>query len=163
MDCTFNNSKCWFRYRACAIIIENGCVLMAKNDTDTYYYSVGGAVKIGETTEQAVIREVYEETGEIYEIDRLAFVHENLFSDTIDFQVRQCHEIALYYLMKPKGVMTFDHCSVNMYGVKEEVHWLEIEEFSTYNAYPTFFATELKNISDGIKHIITNGSTEDSK
>lgn len=160
MDCAFNNSKCWFRYRACAIIIENGCVLMAKNDTDPYYYSVGGAVKIGETTEQAVIREVYEETGEIYEIDKLTFIHENFFTDTVG---RKCHEIALYYLMKPKGVMTFEHCSVNMYGVKEKVHWLEIEEFSTYNAYPTFFATELKNISDGIKHIITNESTEDSK
>lgn len=159
MDCSFENENVWFRYRACAIIIKNDCVLMAKNDRDSYYYSVGGAVKIGETTEQAVIREVYEETGEIYEIDRLAFVHENLFTDTVG---RQGHEIALYYLMKPKGVMTFEHCCVNMYGVKKEVNWLEIEKFSMYKAYPTFFATELKDLMDEIKHITTIESTGDS-
>ncbi len=54
---------------AAAIIIENGSVLFAKNDRDDYYYPVGGGVHIGEKAEEAVVREVYEETGVHYEID----------------------------------------------------------------------------------------------
>lgn len=35
---------------------------------------------MGETAEDAVVREVYEETGVRYEIDRLAVIHENFFT-----------------------------------------------------------------------------------
>lgn len=40
-DCGFENEHGWFRYRACAIIVEDNKVLMAKNDCNSYYYSVG--------------------------------------------------------------------------------------------------------------------------
>jgi hypothetical protein len=43
-DCSFNKGKKWFRYRAAAIIVEDNCVLFAGNETDTYFYSIGGAV-----------------------------------------------------------------------------------------------------------------------
>lgn len=67
-------------HRVAAIIIENDCVLMAGNETADYLYSVGGGVHLGETAEEAIVREVFEETGIEYEIDRLAFIHENIFS-----------------------------------------------------------------------------------
>lgn len=41
-NCGFINDKKAFRYRAAAIIVEEGCVLFARNDKDDYYYSVGG-------------------------------------------------------------------------------------------------------------------------
>ena len=50
-DCCFRSEDGYFRYRAAAIIIENGCVLMAGNETADYYYSVGGGVHLGETGE----------------------------------------------------------------------------------------------------------------
>ena len=62
-DCCFTQEKDWFRYRAAAIIIEDGCVLLVGNEKEDYLYSVGGGVHMGETAEQAVAREVYEETG----------------------------------------------------------------------------------------------------
>ena len=68
-DCGFKKENHQFRYRAAAIIVEDGCVLFAGNERDDYYYSVGGAVCMGEYAEDAVIREVYEETGVRYEID----------------------------------------------------------------------------------------------
>lgn len=64
-----------FRVRACGIIIKNDCVFMIKNNVDDYYYSVGGAIQIGETIEDACLREVLEETGYVYEIEKLVFVH----------------------------------------------------------------------------------------
>ena len=66
MDCGFQNGNGWFRYRAAAIIIEDGHVLFVKNQVDPYYYSVGGGVHLGEKAEDAVKREVLEETGVVY-------------------------------------------------------------------------------------------------
>ena len=73
-DCGFTRENNWFRYRAAAIIIEDGCVLFAGNEREDYLYSIGGGVHMGETAEAAVLREVFEETGVHYEIDRLAFM-----------------------------------------------------------------------------------------
>lgn len=42
-DCGFTNDNKWFRYRAAAIIVEDGGVLFAGNEKDDYYYSIGGA------------------------------------------------------------------------------------------------------------------------
>ena len=36
-NCGFINDKKAFRYRAAAIIVEEGCVLFARNDEDDYY------------------------------------------------------------------------------------------------------------------------------
>jgi len=50
---------------------------MMKNSRDSYYYSIGGRVHLHETMEEAIIREVYEETGVLLEIDRMGYIHEN--------------------------------------------------------------------------------------
>ncbi len=39
-DCGFTRENKWFRYRAAAIIIEEDCVLFARNEIDDYYYSI---------------------------------------------------------------------------------------------------------------------------
>lgn len=46
-DCGFTKEDNWFRYRAGAIIIEDGCVLFAGNEHENYYYSIGGGVHMG--------------------------------------------------------------------------------------------------------------------
>ncbi len=103
-DCGFTRDKNWFRYRAAAIIIENDCVLLASNEACDYFYSVGGGVHLGETAEEAIVREVFEETGIKYEVDRMAFVHENFFSESSgSLKGLDCHEIAFYFIMKPRG------------------------------------------------------------
>ena len=40
-DCGFTKENNWFRYRAGAIVIENGCVLFAGNENENYLYSIG--------------------------------------------------------------------------------------------------------------------------
>ena len=83
-DCGFTKEDNWFRYRAGAIIVENGCVLLAGNENEDYFSSVGGGVHMGETAEDAVLREVFEETGVHYEIDHLAVIHEKSFNEKND-------------------------------------------------------------------------------
>lgn len=159
MDCAFQKDGCWFRLRAAAIILEDGNVLMAHNDREPYYYSVGGAVRHDEAIEDAVVREVREETGESYEIDRLAFLHENFFDATGEAKGLRCHEVTFYFLMKPRGIREFFAPSTTDDGVTEEVCWLPLDRFSSYTAYPAFFGEKLQNLKPYPEHIITRENT----
>ena len=63
LDLTFKTEEGKFNYRVGAIIIKDNKILMVKNESAPYYYSVGGRVKLNETSEEAVLRETFEETG----------------------------------------------------------------------------------------------------
>ena len=153
-NCAFTEENRWFRYRAAAIIVEDGCVLFAGNEKEDYYYSIGGAVHVGETAEDAVRREVMEETGVAYEVDRLAVVHENFFDDnTGSLRGLHCHEIALYFLMKPRGTKELHSDSYTM-GVRETMHWIPIGEIGRHKAFPSFMKDYLSSEHSGIEHII---------
>lgn len=157
-DCSFKKENMWFRYRAAAIIVEDGYALFAGNDLEDYYYSIGGGVHMGETAEDAVVREVFEETGVHYEIDRLAVVHENFFygeGGTLDGL--HCHEIEFYFLMKPRGTRELNSNS-HVFGVKEEMHWLPVRDLHKYKAFPTFLQDYLSSPHEEIVHIVTKES-----
>jgi len=153
-DCCMTTDGNWFRYRATAIIIENDCILLASNEASDYYYSVGGGVHLGETAEEAVIREVLEETGVEYEIDRLAFIHENFFCGSGSTAGLLCDEIAFYFLMKSKGSQELKSDSVCAEG-KEYMNWIPICELKNHTVYPTFFMEKLKDMPKQIEHIVT--------
>lgn len=155
-DCGFTKENNWFRYRAAAIIIEEGCALFAGNRRDDYY-SIGGGVHMGETAEEAVLREVYEETGVRYEIDRLAVIHENFFNNNKGtLNGMECHELSLYYLMKPRGTRKLNSNSITAYGDKELMHWIPIEELDRVKAFPVFLKDYLSREHTGIEHIVTD-------
>lgn len=155
-DCGFTKENNWFRYRAAAIIVENECVLFVGNKNENHLYSVGGGVHMGETAEHAVLREVFEETGIHYEIDRLAVIHENFFDESNGMlKGLNCHEICFYYLMKPRGTQEL-HSNSYSCGAKEEMHWIPIKDLDKYKAYPSFMKEYLSTEHCGIEHIITD-------
>jgi ADP-ribose pyrophosphatase YjhB (NUDIX family) len=154
-DLIFKTNKGKFNYRVGAIIISDNKLLMVKNDSEPYYYSVGGRVKLNETSEEAVVRETFEETGIEFDIDRLAFIHEHFFTEEISKE--HYHEIAFFYLMKLPTDMNFICKSYGEQGAKEHLYWLPIEDLNTYHLYPEFFKTKLSKIINGIEHIISKG------
>ncbi|OFP44605.1 MULTISPECIES: NUDIX hydrolase [Streptococcus] len=154
-DISYTNGHQRFRYRAAAIIIEEGAICFMSSPSEDYHYSVGGAVQFGETTEEAVLREVIEETGQQYEIDRLVCFHENFFSNSNGvLRGLDCHEICLYYLMKPKGKQFQGQIE------DETVHWIPIQELEKHRVFPTFIPQILKGLDMGIQHIITKNEEE---
>ena len=154
-DCGFTKNNMWFRYRAAAIIVEDGCALLVTNDNEDYYYSVGGGVHHGETAEEAVVREVLEETGVQYDIDRLAVIHENFFNESGGvLKGLRCHEVAFYFLMKPRGTQQLNSNSYT-FGVREHMEWIPIADLHKHKAYPTFLQDYLTSSHDGVEHIVT--------
>ena len=158
-DCDFSKDNNRFRYRAAAIIVEDGCVLLVGNEKEDFLYSVGGGVHMNEKAEDAVKREVFEETGVHYEIDRLAVIHENFWLGAGAYDTGiNCHEIAFYYLMKPRGTKELCSDSYTRFSDKETMHWIPINEFDKYKHFPTFLKDYLCARPDHVVSIVTDMS-----
>lgn len=141
--------------RVGAIILKDGKVLMVGNERADYLYSVGGRIKFGETAEEAVVREVYEETGVIMEIDRLGFVHENYFyGDGATNQGKLIYEISFFFYMKVPAHFAPASNSFTEDEQKEFLQWVSPHE--ACKLFPSFFKTELQAPTYTVKHFVTD-------
>ena len=138
--------------RAGAIIMKGGKLLMVGNSRN-YLYSVGGRIKFGETAEEAVVREVFEETGIKMEIDRLGFVHENYFyGDAPSNLNKLIYEISFFFYMKVPDTFAPVSESFTEGSSEERLVWVSFDD--DIKMYPEFFKTELKNPTDAVKHFV---------
>ena len=145
MDLTFKTPYGRFNYRVGAIILHDGKVLLMRNPEVPYLYSVGGRVNYNETTEEAVIREVLEETGVKLSVDRPVFFHEQFFDEEVTGE--HFHEVAVYFLMKDNAARGDIKCSsVTERGVSEELIWIPLDELEQHYVVPVSIARELKNM-----------------
>ena len=145
--------------RVGAIIMQDRKILMVGNEKADYLYSVGGRIQFGETAEEAIVREVLEETGVKMEVDRLGFVHENYFyGDAPSKQGKLVYEISLFFYMKVP--LDFAPVSVSFTedNSKEYLRWVSLDE--NRKVYPEFFRTELRNPTDVVKYFVTDGRSK---
>ena len=141
--------------RVGAIIMKEGKLLMAGNDREDYYYTVGGRIQFGETAEEAVVREVFEETGVHMDVDRLGFVHENFFyGDAPSNMGKLIYEYDFYFYMKVPEDFDPDSMTFMEGDSEEKLVWIDPEEDSRY--YPEFFRTELKEPSREVRFFTTD-------
>ena len=141
--------------RVGAIIMKDDEFLMVENDIFDHMYSVGGRIKFGETAEEAVVREVFEETGVKMEVDRLGFIHENFFpGDTLIKRGNTVHEISFFFYMKVPEDFEPVCMSFTEDNAKERLVWIKADHPKKY--YPEFFKTELQHPVDYIKHFVSS-------
>lgn len=141
--------------RVGGIIMRDGKLLMVGNDRSDYLYSVGGRIKFGETAEEAIVREILEETGVKMEIDRLGFVHENYFYGDAPANLgKLIYEISFFFYMKvPQDFAPVSESFTDDQS-KEYLKWVSLDE--DIQMYPTFFRSELQNPENTVKHFVTD-------
>lgn len=141
--------------RVGAIIMKDGKFLMAGNPNFDYLYSVGGRIRFGETAEEAVVREVFEETGRRMEVDRLGFVSEDFFiCDAPAHLGKTVYELGYYFYMKTPEDFEPVCESFTEDGAEEFLVWVAPEEGR--KLYPVFFNDELRHPEQGVKHFVTD-------
>ena len=142
--------------RVGAIIQKDGRILMVGNrNRPDYLYSGGGRIRFGETAEEAVVREVWEETGVSMEIDRLGFVHENYFyGDAPSNFGKPIYEIAFFFFMKVPEEFSPQSPSFFEDDQEEFLRWVAPDD--PIRCYPAFFCTELQRPQAGVRFFQTD-------
>lgn len=152
-DCCFTNGNSWFRYRTGAILVKQDCVLLVKSRFADHLYLIGGGVHMGETSQDCVCREIYEETGIVCKELRAAVICENFYKGKGgSINGFDCHTIELYYVSKD-----FDDAKIKTQtDDDEELVWVPIREIKDVNVKPCFLKERMEEIvrQDGLIHIV---------
>ncbi|HEM4277696.1 NUDIX domain-containing protein [Streptococcus suis] len=135
-----------FGVRATALLIKDGKIFLTK-DSKGRYYTIGGAIAVNETAQDAAVREVKEELGIDSCVNQLAFVVENQFThENIDF-----HNIEFHFIVEPVGEMPKEMIEGKL---KQTCEWIALDNLVNLDVVPAFLTQELPNWSGQVKHIM---------
>ena len=149
MDISFKSGDEKFNYRVCAMMISDGRILAMRDERSPYYYLPGGRVEIGETAENAVIREVQEEVGVTPKIIRPLWLNQAFFTEDVDNL--HYHELCIYFLMdisdtdlltRGKKFTTNEGCRMHTF------EWIEFDRLKDEYFYPLFLKKDIFNLPD---------------
>ena len=149
MDITFKTEAGRFNYRVCAMIIRDGKILARHDQRSPYYYLPGGRVKLHETAEEAVLREVREELQADARIERPLWLNQGFFTE--DVSGEKFHELCLYFLMdiSGTGLETTGERFVLSEGTKRhEFEWLDFSRLKGEYFYPIFLKEAIWNLPE---------------
>jgi ADP-ribose pyrophosphatase YjhB (NUDIX family) len=137
-------SKLTFRPSVYGVIIEDGKILLSKQWGDGYDFP-GGGIDIGESIDEALKREVKEETGLDVEIGRIVHCESSFFK--FRFEDKCVQSILMYYLCKRVGgELTVEYFDEHEKEYADMPEWINIEDVDNVRI-------RLYNSADSIKII----------
>lgn len=149
MDISFTAGNEKFNYRVCAMMISDGKILAMHDDRSPYFYLPGGRVRMGETAENAVVREVREELGITPRIVRPLWLNQAFFTEDVDGL--RYHELCLYYLTDISGTGLLEKGEQFTSKEGRRTHsfeWLEFGRLRDEYFYPLFLKKEIFRLPD---------------
>lgn len=153
MDINIRTEKENFRYRVGAIIKNNDDFLFITSDKSDYYYTVGGAVELMESSYDAVKREIKEELGIDCEVKNMVFVLENMFYEEVI--ERNFHNIEFFYVVEIEDRNKIKCESINMTNGRENIKWIKKDELKNFDIRPKMFKEKLlSNFENSFEHIV---------
>lgn len=133
-----------FGVRATALIVQNNQLLVTKEGD--YFYTIGGAIQINESTEDAVVREVREELGVRAQAGQLAFVVENRFEqDGVSY-----HNIEFHYLV---NLLEEAPLTMQEDEKRQPCEWINLDQLQNIQLVPAFLKTSLPTWDGQLRHI----------
>ena len=143
MDLTvvLDNKK--LNIRACALIIHNNNLLVHNNVNESHVALVGGRVKIGESSEDTLKREIKEEMGKEIEILEYVSTIENFF----DADDMPYHEIMFVYRVdfKDDADKKIIDSIKNIEGEDElRYDWIDLDKIEQYPLKPQILKRMIK-------------------
>ena len=152
-DWVFSDENNICHFRTVGVLLKANKVLVQRDKDGAEYALPGGHVKVGETSEESLIREYKEETGADISCGRLIWVEETFWK----WGNKTAHGIAFYYLISLKNDMDIpdgyfeshkDNCNVLL-------QWVTIDEMKQLTIYPAFIKEKIETISENIEHFIS--------
>ena len=147
MDITYKTDEGRFNFRVCAVIINDKRILAMHDGRSPYYYLPGGRVKLHETAEDAILRELKEELNIEAKIDRPLWLNQNYFLEEVSKE--KYHELCLYFLidqLRTKHLSNNDTFEIQEGNKKLIFEWLPFEILESQYLYPLFIKKEIFNL-----------------
>lgn len=147
MDISYVTGNKKFNYRVCAIIIDDNKILAMHDERSPYFYLPGGKVSMGETAEQAVIREVQEELNITPSIVRPLWLNQAFFVEDVDNL--NYHELCIYFLVDVSDTDILSRGTKFLMQEGTHIHafeWLSFERLKVEYFYPLFLKDEIFNL-----------------
>lgn len=141
------NSK--FNFRVCGIIIHDGKILAMHDERSPYYYLPGGRVKVGETAECAIVREIEEELCITPRIIRPLWLNQSFFNEDVSKQ--DFHELCIYFLLDVSDTDLTEKGAKFILRERHHTHefeWLSFERLKDEYFYPIFLKTEIADLPE---------------
>lgn len=141
--------------RAVGVLVQNKRLLVQRDRDGTDYALPGGHVQIGETTEEALVREWQEETGVEVQCGRLLWTEECFWN----WNGTDAHNIAFYYLVECPNLdfPMWDGFVPHRDNDKVLIGWMPFDELQNVTIYPAFLKEEIFHLDGPIKHFVTKG------
>lgn len=139
------NSETNFKYRVAGILIKDGKVLLDMANDNGFLCLPGGYVELGETSDVAILREMKEELGKAFIIDKYCGIIENFFTKKNE----KIHELSIYYLLATKDeIKVEDYDSLendkgNM--IRHSFRWIPLKEINNYDIRPDYLKDLLQS------------------
>ena len=124
-----------FGVRATALIVKDNRLFVIEDEDGCY--TIGGAIQVNETTEDAVVREVKEELGVTSTVGPLAFVVENHF-EQFHYFVDLLEDAPLVMQEDTKQL---------------PCRWIALDDLHTVDLKPAFLKSALPDWDGKLRHI----------
>ncbi|MGD1921674.1 MAG: NUDIX hydrolase [Pleurocapsa sp.] len=153
---SFTKDNQRFNFRVAGIAIADNYVLLHRLDKDDFWTFPGGRVELGETSQEALVRELKEELNTDIEIIRLLWLVENFF----EYNSQQYHEIAFYYLMEFSAQSHYLDKNKSFTGVENDIclefKWFPIDSeiLQQLPLLPSFLQHSINNLPASVEHIV---------
>lgn len=152
-----------FGVRVAGVALHEAHVLLLRADDATFWVLPGGGVRHGETSAEAIARELREELGVEPRIERLLWVVENLFL----FRGDRCHELGFYYLFDmPPGSPWLDTTRQHIHreGEADMVYrWFPVADLDRVALYPVFLRDALRRAPAPFELIVNREDEHSSR
>jgi len=146
-----------FQFRAAAVVVHEGFVLLHRGESDEFWALPGGRVEPGEASSSTIRREMAEELNESVECGELLFAVENFFVHAS----KRNHEVGLYYRTWLQATSTLLDKSRSHAGVEGASHlefrWFAIERLGEVDLQPSFLRESLSRPVLSFQHIVQQG------
>lgn len=153
-DWIFADDKYTCALRTAGVLIKDNMILVQKDKNSNEYALPGGHIKIGETSENALVREIMEEIGVRIKCTRLLWSEEFFW----EWNGKQAHTICFYYRI---GLCDGSYIPENGFVPQKDncnvvIGWLPVGELRNVNIYPEFLKEEIYHLNEPIKHFISS-------
>lgn len=154
----FDTGDARFNYRVAGIALRDNQVLLNHVEGEGWWFLPGGRVEMGETSSDALRREMQEELHEDVQVGQLLWLVESFFGEV---ERKNYHELGLYYMMDLAPTSPALHASEPFTALDGQTlltfQWFSLADLNQITLYPPFLVEGLRKLPEQTVHLLDIG------